>query len=142
MPRADAHQGEYVPASEQRLAWLTGFTGSAGMAVVLDGAAALFVDGRYTLQAKNEVDPARFSIQHIARRPPAAWVGANIARGKVLGYDPWLLTPARGSALPRRLRGRRRTPQGPCSQSGRRRVARPPGRADFADPAARLALRW
>ncbi len=93
VPRADAHQGEYVPASEQRLAWLTGFTGSAGMAVVLDAAAALFVDGRYTLQAKNEVDPARFSIQHIARRPPAAWVGANIARGKVLGYDPWLLTP-------------------------------------------------
>ncbi len=93
VPRADAHQGEYVPASEQRLAWLTGFTGSAGMALVLKGGAALFVDGRYTLQARREVDPARFSIQHISRRPPSRWLAANAPRGAVIGYDPWLLTP-------------------------------------------------
>ncbi len=93
VPRADAHQGEYVPASEQRLAWLTGFTGSAGWAVVLKDKAALFVDGRYTLQARGEVDTAKFSIQHISRLPPAKWVVANIGRGQVLGYDPWLLTP-------------------------------------------------
>jgi Xaa-Pro aminopeptidase len=93
VPRADAHQGEYVPASEQRFGWLTGFTGSAGIAVVLGDKAALFVDGRYTLQARGEVDTARFSIQHVSRLPPSRWVNANIARGAVLGYDPWLMTP-------------------------------------------------
>ncbi|MFM2129622.1 MAG: hypothetical protein RL477_1168 [Pseudomonadota bacterium] len=93
VPRADAHQGEYVPASDQRLAWLTGFTGSAGWAVVLADRAALFVDGRYTLQAKGEVDAKSFSIQHVVRLPPARWIAANIGRGRVLGYDPWLLTP-------------------------------------------------
>jgi Xaa-Pro aminopeptidase len=93
VPRADAHQGEYVPASEQRLGWLTGFTGSAGMALVLKDGAALFVDGRYTLQARREVDPSRFSIQHITRRPPSRWLAANASRGAVIGYDPWLLTP-------------------------------------------------
>jgi Xaa-Pro aminopeptidase len=93
VPRADAHQGEYVPASELRLGWLTAFTGSAGIAVVLTEAAALFVDGRYTLQARGEVDTARFSIQHVSRLPPSRWVAANIPRGAVLGYDPWLMTP-------------------------------------------------
>ncbi|MGE0650124.1 MAG: aminopeptidase P family protein [Alphaproteobacteria bacterium] len=93
VPRADAHQGEYVPASEKRLGWLTGFTGSAGIAVVLAESAALFVDGRYTLQARGEVDTASFSIQHVSRLPPSRWVAANIARGAVLGYDPWLMTP-------------------------------------------------
>ena len=93
VPRVDAHQGEYVPASAQRLAWLTGFTGSAGAAVVLPDTAALFVDGRYTLQARTEVDPARFAIQHVTRRPPAAWIEANLPRGARLGFDPWLLTP-------------------------------------------------
>jgi Xaa-Pro aminopeptidase len=93
VPRADAHQGEYVPASEQRLAWLTGFTGSAGMAVVLKDGAALFVDGRYTLQARHEVDPALFSLQHVTRRPPSRWLAVNAPRKAVIGYDPWLLTP-------------------------------------------------
>ncbi len=93
VPRADAHQGEYVPASEQRLGWLTGFTGSAGTAVVFTSQAALFVDGRYTLQARGEVDTSLFAIQHVSRLPPARWIAQNIARGAVLGYDPWLLTP-------------------------------------------------
>ncbi|MFT5540825.1 MAG: Xaa-Pro aminopeptidase [Alphaproteobacteria bacterium] len=93
VPRADAHQGEYVPACAQRLQWLTGFSGSAGLALVLDSQAALFVDGRYTLQARGEVDAKSFSIQHIARRGPAGWIVANMGRGRVLGYDPWLLTP-------------------------------------------------
>ena len=91
--RADAHQGEYVPASEARLAWLTGFTGSAGLAVVMADKAALFVDGRYTLQARGEVDTRRFNIHHITRMPPAKWVAANLAKGDRLGFDPWLLTP-------------------------------------------------
>ena len=74
VPRADAHQGEYVPASEQRLAWLTGFTGSAGMAVVLDDPAALFVDGRYTLQARTRSirRGSRSSTSRAARPPPGS----------------------------------------------------------------------
>ena len=64
VPRADEHQGEYVPPRGQRLAWLTGFTGSAGLAVVLRERAALFVDGRYTLQAAAQVDTQLFEIHH------------------------------------------------------------------------------
>src|SRR5262249_1924804 len=69
IPRADRQQNEYVPPSEERLAWLTGFTGSAGVAVVLREGAALFVDGRYTLQAREQVDPA-FAIEHLIEAPP------------------------------------------------------------------------
>jgi Xaa-Pro aminopeptidase len=93
VPRADEHQGEYVPARGQRLAWLTGFTGSAGLAIVLRERAALFVDGRYTLQAAAQVDPALFEIHHLIEEPPAVWVGSAVTSGDVLGYDPWLHTP-------------------------------------------------
>ncbi len=65
VPRADRHQNEYVPACEERLAWLTGFTGSAGAAIVLMDRAVLFVDGRYTLQVRDQVDLALFSIAHL-----------------------------------------------------------------------------
>src|SRR5262245_50304900 len=64
VPRSDRHQNEYVPASEERLAWLTGFTGSAGSAIVMMERAVLFVDGRYTLQAREQVDTALFTIAH------------------------------------------------------------------------------
>src|SRR5438094_10375511 len=64
VPRSDRHQNEYVPASEERLAWLTGFTGSAGTAVVLAERAALFVDGRYTLQARDQINTSLFEIVH------------------------------------------------------------------------------
>ena len=90
---ADAHQGEYVPDAEARLAWLTGFTGSAGLAVAMGDRSALFVDGRYTLQARTQVDTKNFAIHHISRMPPAKWVAANLDRGARLGFDPWLLTP-------------------------------------------------
>src|SRR5215831_10443057 len=70
VPRADEHQGEYVPPRGQRLAWLTGFTGSAGLAIVLRGRAALFVDGRYTLQAAAQVDTDSFEIHHLIEEPP------------------------------------------------------------------------
>src|SRR5215471_7860183 len=93
VPRADEHQGEYVPPRGQRLAWLTGFTGSAGLAIVLRDRAALFVDGRYTLQAAAQVDTALFEIHHLIDEPPAQWVSGALARGTVLGYDPWLHTP-------------------------------------------------
>jgi Xaa-Pro aminopeptidase len=92
VPRADRHQNEYVPPSEERLAWLTGFSGSAGVAVVLADSAVLFVDGRYTLQAREQVDLAVFAIEHLIERPPDAWLEANLATGRKLGYDPWLHT--------------------------------------------------
>ncbi|MFZ1068431.1 MAG: aminopeptidase P family N-terminal domain-containing protein, partial [Pseudolabrys sp.] len=69
VPRADRQQNEYLPASEERLAWLTGFTGSAGSAAVLSDRAALFVDGRYTVQASSQVDSNIFSLEHMVEHP-------------------------------------------------------------------------
>ena len=90
VPRSDEHQGEYVPARAQRLAWITGFTGSAGVAVILAEAAAVFVDGRYTLQVRDEVDDSLFSFCHLTEEPPEGWIERNLARGRKLGFDPWL----------------------------------------------------
>lgn len=92
LPRADAHQNEYVPPSEERLAFLTGFTGSAGCVIVLAGRAVLFVDGRYTLQARDQADPALFTIAHLIETPPDSWIEQNLPAGTRLGYDPWLHT--------------------------------------------------
>src|SRR5262249_29620699 len=92
VPRADRHQNEYVPAREERLAWLTGFTGSAGAAIVLMERAALFVDGRYTLQAREQVDASLFTIEHLVENPPDRWIEANLSPDDRLGYDPWLHT--------------------------------------------------
>src|SRR5689334_20873466 len=78
LPRADRHQNEYVPPSEERLAWLTGFTGSAGTTIVLADLAALFVDGRYTLQAKEQVEQPLFAIEHSAELTPDRWIGLNL----------------------------------------------------------------
>ncbi|MGA3305646.1 MAG: aminopeptidase P family protein [Stellaceae bacterium] len=93
VPRADEHQGEYVPPSADRLAWLTGFTGSAGLAVVLADKAAVFVDGRYTLQAKAQVESALYAQRHLTEEPAADYIAKNLKPGEALGYDPWLLTP-------------------------------------------------
>jgi Xaa-Pro aminopeptidase len=92
VPRADRQQNEYLPASEERLAWLTGFTGSAGAAVVLADRAALFADGRYSVQAATEVDGKIFSIEHLVEHPPEQWLEQNLGKGAMLGYDPWLHT--------------------------------------------------
>ena len=70
VPRADEHLGEYVPPSAERLAWLTGFTGSAGLAVVLRDHAAVFTDGRYVLQLAEQTDPALWERRHIVEEPP------------------------------------------------------------------------
>jgi Xaa-Pro aminopeptidase len=93
VPRADEHQNEYVPPSAERLRWLTGFSGSAGLAIVLADCAALFVDGRYMLQAPEQVDVKVFEIQHVVDEPPAGWIEKHLKRGGKLGYDPWLHTP-------------------------------------------------
>lgn len=90
IPRADEFQGEYVPASAQRLAWLTGFTGSAGAAVVLTRQAAIFIDGRYTLQVRQETPAELYAYRHLVEEPPAEWLAANAAQGAKIGFDPWL----------------------------------------------------
>src|SRR5215472_15136215 len=92
VPRADEHQGEYVPLCGQRLAWLTGFSGSAGMAVVLKDRAAVFVDGRYTLQAGAQVDTEAYDIRHLIEEPAATWLASAAKKGDAIGYDPWLHT--------------------------------------------------
>ncbi|MCJ2057912.1 aminopeptidase P family protein [Methylobacterium sp. J-048] len=92
VPRADEHQSEYVPADAERLAWLTGFTGSAGTAVILGESAALIVDGRYTLQAPEQVDTGVVTVVPLAESTAEAWIAENLKRDQVLGYDPWLHT--------------------------------------------------
>ncbi len=92
VPRADEHLGEYVPASAERLAWLTGFTGSAGLAVVLADKAAVFTDGRYVLQLANQTDGAAWERLHITEQPPETWLTANAAAGARIGFDPWLIS--------------------------------------------------
>jgi Xaa-Pro aminopeptidase len=99
VPRADEHQGEYVAASSERLAWLTGFTGSAGAALILKGKALLFVDGRYTLQARHQTDPSTFSIESLIDSPPDKWLAANLAKGGRIGFDPWLHTISEAEKL-------------------------------------------
>jgi Xaa-Pro aminopeptidase len=92
VPRADEHQGEYVPLRAKRLAWLTGFTGSAGLAIVLADKAAIFTDGRYTLQVRSEVDGALYEYRHLTEQPATEWIAQHLERGR-LGYDPWLHVP-------------------------------------------------
>ena len=91
--RADEYQGEHVPRHSERLNWLTGFTGSAGVAIVLQHTAALFVDSRYSLQAIAEVDCTLFEQKHFSKTAPAAWLATHAETGKCIGYDPWLHTP-------------------------------------------------
>lgn len=91
VPRADEHLGEYVPACAERLAWLTGFTGSAGLAAVLAERAAVFTDGRYTLQLAAQTDPAAWERRHLVDDPPPAWLAAAAPGGRI-GYDPWLMS--------------------------------------------------
>lgn len=99
VPRADEHQGEYVAARAQRLAWLTGFTGSAGVAIVLRNRAAMFVDGRYTLQVKAEVDTTRFTVHHLTEDPPHDWIARSLSTDQNLAYDPWLHTASQVAQL-------------------------------------------
>lgn len=92
IPHSDEYQNEYLPANAERLAWATGFTGSAGAAVILLDRAALFVDGRYTLQAEEQA-PALFAREHLIEHPPEEWLVDALKSGDKLGYDPRLSTP-------------------------------------------------
>ena len=93
VPRADAHQGEYVAARDERLAWLTGFTGSAGFAIILPAIAGVFVDGRYRLQVRAQCDGAVFTPVDWPETPAGEWLAAHAPAGAVIGFDPWLHTP-------------------------------------------------
>ncbi len=92
VPRADEHQGEYVPRRSQRLGWLTGFSGSAGLAIVLADRAAIFVDGRYTLAVRAQVDTEAFVPHQYPEVQPEQWAAENLPKGGRLGFDPWLQT--------------------------------------------------
>ena len=99
VPCRDEHLGEYIPARAERLAWLTGFTGSAGMAVVLRDTAAVFVDGRYTLQVRDQVDGDIYSMRHLLEEPATGWIAENLPAKARLGYDAWLHTASEVAGL-------------------------------------------
>ncbi|QPQ54280.1 aminopeptidase P family protein [Allosphingosinicella flava] len=92
VPLTDEHMSEYVGSYAQRLAWLTGFKGSAGAAVVLPQEAAIFTDGRYTLQVRDQVDGKYWSYQSVPETSIADWLKAHAQNGARIGYDPWLHT--------------------------------------------------
>lgn len=106
IPRADEHQGEYVAPRSERLQWMTGFTGSAGAALILRSSAHLFVDGRYTLQARQQSDPATFTVEDLVAAPPSKWLAENAAKGWKIGIDPWLHTISETRALRQALDGK------------------------------------
>ncbi|MDO5529403.1 MAG: aminopeptidase P family protein [Paracoccus sp. (in: a-proteobacteria)] len=105
IPHADRFQGEYVAARDERLAFLTGFSGSAGLAVVTADEAGVFVDGRYRVQVRNEVDTGHFTPVNWPETQPADWLAERAGRRAVLGFDPWLHTEAEIDALRKRLDG-------------------------------------
>jgi Xaa-Pro aminopeptidase len=104
VPRADEHQGEYVPASAERLKWLTGFSGSAGMAVVGRTAAALLVDGRYVVQAPTQVDTRTFEVLQVPQVKLEDWLGSHVKAGGAVGFDPKLHTAAMIEELTKTLK--------------------------------------
>ena len=103
VPHADAHQNEFLPPDAERLAWLTGFTGSAGTAVVLRDRAAIFVDGRYTLQVRDQTDGELYEFRHLIEEPVAGWLTEHLPAGARLGYDPWLHTKSQAERLARAM---------------------------------------
>jgi Xaa-Pro aminopeptidase len=104
VPRADVHQGEYVAHRDERLQWLTGFTGSAGFAIALGHAAGVFIDGRYRTQVKGQVDLAHFTPVHWPETKPAEWLLAQAVQGDI-GFDPWLHTASEIEAIEAGLEG-------------------------------------
>ncbi|PCI05489.1 MAG: X-Pro aminopeptidase [Hyphomicrobiales bacterium] len=92
VPHCDEYQNEYLPSGAERLAWLTGFTGSAGFAVVTHKDAILFVDGRYTVQAEEQTDAAQITREDLVARPPEKWLKEQLEDNETIGFDPWLTT--------------------------------------------------
>ena len=140
VPRADEHQDEYVPRRSQRLAWLTGFTGSAGLAIVWPTArrSSSTAATRSRCARRSTATP---SCRTVPSEPPEAWIAANLPQGGKLGYDPWLHTARR----PRALRAAPRSEPAPSScrstATRRRGVARPAAAAAGAGRAASRRVR-
>ena len=126
LPRTDEHGSEYLPPDAERVAWLSGFTGSAAQVVVLADKAAVFSDGRYTVQLAAEVDEALFERRHSVEQPASRWIEEHLPEGGRLGYDPFLVR--RGER--ERLEGRRRRAarSWPWPEPDRRGLDRPPPR--------------
>ena len=143
VPRADEHQGEYVPRRSQRLAWLTGFTGSAGLAIVLADRAAIFIDGRYTLAVRAQVDTDAFVPHQIPEEPPEAWIAENLPQGRQARLRSLAAYRRRPRALRPRLPARRRRascrsspiPSTRCGATARRRRWRRCCRIPTSSPA-------
>ena len=133
VPHEDEYQNEFIPAHAERLAWLTGFTGSAGVAVVMADKAALFVDGRYDLQAARQVDGDIFEVHNIADKRAHEWTAENAPRGAGIAYDPWLHPLAFRDLWQRRLApagaGLRPLAANPIDRLWADRPARPEGKA-------------
>lgn len=104
VPRADAHQGEYVAPADERLAWLTGFTGSAGFAAILSDQAGVFVDGRYRTQVRLQCDMEHFTPVHWPESQLADWLSGTMTPGQTLALDPWLHTVREAAKLETTLR--------------------------------------
>lgn len=94
IPHDDEYQNEYIPAYAERLMWATGFSGSAGAALILQDKAVMFTDGRYTLQVRQQADSAFFDYVDLMETPPDAWLSENAKKASRIGYDPMLHTPA------------------------------------------------
>src|SRR4028119_1117511 len=115
VPLTDEHMSEYVGSYAQRLQWLTGFEGSAGSAVVLREEAAIFTDGRYTLQVRQQVDGAHWSYQAVPETSVTSWLKDHAPEGARIGYDPWLHRRD-GGAPARAGRGAQVGAEGPCAR--------------------------
>ena len=138
VPHSDQHQNEFLPPSEERLAWLTGFTGSAGVAIVTDSGSALFVDGRYILQAPRQVDTDIFDVLQIPKAKPSEWLKGTLVRGNAVGYDPRLHTISEIERLTKTLdaAGIRLTPvdENPIDKIWGKDRPAPPRAEIFAQP--------
>ena len=99
IPHSDEYQSEYLPECNERLAWLTSFTGSAGAAVVLKDKAAVFADGRYTLQVRQQTDTKQFEPRDLVEEGPNGWLSNNAPKGAKIGFDPWVHSVASADAL-------------------------------------------
>jgi Xaa-Pro aminopeptidase len=145
VPRADEYQGEYVPASAERLAWLTGFTGSAGVVLVMAEQAIVFVDGRYTTQLKDQVDGNVFIGGDLIGEPPHKWLAAHAGPRFRLGVDPWLHTKSEVTKLQQALSARNGSvtflSSNPLDEIWDNRPAEPMGRVtiQYVEQAGELA---
>lgn len=137
VPRADDYQGEYVPESAERLAFMTGFTGSAGMLLVMRDEAVVFVDGRYVTQLADQVDGSVFSPGDLVNEPPHLWISRKAPRGFRLGVDPWMHTGSEIRRLEKALAEKQGElvllPENPVDRIWKDRPAEPLGAVTIQD---------